>query len=140
MGRDMSPTNLSTKRRWIAELARRKPGEVLTSLHHMIDLEWMQKAYELTRKDGATGIDGVMADEYRGEPGGQPHGPHGSHQIRPLPGTAGAQNVHSQGGRLATAARHPDPGRQGGAAGDRHGVGGRLRAGLSVVLAWLPAG
>src|SRR6266511_4214103 len=64
MGRDMSPTNLSTKRRWIAELARRKPGEVLTSLHHMIDLEWMQKAYELTRKDGATGIDGVMADEY----------------------------------------------------------------------------
>jgi RNA-directed DNA polymerase len=60
----MSPTNLSTKRRWIAELARRKPGEVLTSLHHVIDLEWMQEAYELTRKDGATGIDGVTADEY----------------------------------------------------------------------------
>jgi len=60
----MSPTNLSTKRRWIAELARRKPGEVLTSLHHVIDLDWMRKAYELTRKDGATGIDGVTADEY----------------------------------------------------------------------------
>jgi RNA-directed DNA polymerase len=60
----MSLTNLSTKRRWIAELARRKPGEVLTSLHHVIDLEWMCKAYELTRKDGATGIDGVTADEY----------------------------------------------------------------------------
>jgi len=60
----MSPTNLSTKRRWIAELARRKPGEVLTSLHHVIDLEWMQKAYELTRKDGATGIDGVTATAY----------------------------------------------------------------------------
>src|SRR3984893_19458327 len=64
MGRDMSHTNLSTKRRWIAELARRKPGEVLTSLHHVIDLEWMREAYELTRKDGATGIDGVTADEY----------------------------------------------------------------------------
>jgi len=60
----MSPTNLSTKRRWIAELARRKPGEVLTSLHHVIDLEWMQRAYELTRKDGATGIDGVTATAY----------------------------------------------------------------------------
>lgn len=60
----MSPTNLSTKRRWIAELARRKRGEVLTSLHHVIDLEWMREAYELTRKDGATGIDGVTADEY----------------------------------------------------------------------------
>jgi group II intron reverse transcriptase/maturase len=60
----MSPTNLSTKRRWIAELARRKPGEVLTSLHHVIDLEWMLEAYALTRKDGATGIDGVTAAEY----------------------------------------------------------------------------
>lgn len=60
----MSPTNLCTKRRWIAELARRKPGEVLTSLHHVIDLEWMREAYERTRKDGATGIDGVTAADY----------------------------------------------------------------------------
>jgi RNA-directed DNA polymerase len=60
----MNPANLSTKRQWIAELARRKPGEVLFSLHHVIDLEWMQEAYELTRKDGATGIDGVTADDY----------------------------------------------------------------------------
>ena len=60
----MDPTNLFTKRQWIAELARRKRGEVLFSLHHVIDLEWMQKAYELTRKGGATGIDGVTADEY----------------------------------------------------------------------------
>ena len=58
----MDPANLSTKRQWIAELARRKP--VLFSLHHVIDLEWMQEAYELTRKDGATGIDGVTAAEY----------------------------------------------------------------------------
>jgi hypothetical protein len=32
---------------------------VLFSLHHVIDLEWMLKAYRLTREDGATGIDGV---------------------------------------------------------------------------------
>jgi RNA-directed DNA polymerase len=60
----MNPTNLSTKRQWIAELARRKPGTVLFSLHHVIDLEWMQEAYELTRKDGARGIDGMTAAEY----------------------------------------------------------------------------
>jgi RNA-directed DNA polymerase len=60
----MNLTNLSTKRQWIADLARKKPGTVLFSLHHVIDLEWMQEAYELTRKDGAAGIDGVTADDY----------------------------------------------------------------------------
>jgi RNA-directed DNA polymerase len=60
----MDPTNLSTKRQRIAELARKKPGTALFLLHHVIDLEWMQGAYELTRKDGATGIDGVTAAEY----------------------------------------------------------------------------
>jgi RNA-directed DNA polymerase len=60
----MNPANLSTKRRWIAELARTKPGTVLFSLHHVIDLEWMREAYRLTRKDGATGIDGATAADY----------------------------------------------------------------------------
>jgi group II intron reverse transcriptase/maturase len=60
----MRPANLYTKRQWIAELARRKRGTALTLLHHVIDVEWMHKAYELTRKDGATGIDGVTATEY----------------------------------------------------------------------------
>ena len=60
----MNPANLLTKRHWIVELARRKPGEVLFSLHHVIDFEWMREAYWLTRKDGATGIDGMTAQEY----------------------------------------------------------------------------
>ena len=60
----MSLTNLSTKRQRIAELARRERGVALSTLHHVIDLEWMQEAYRLTRKDGAPGIDGVMADDY----------------------------------------------------------------------------
>ena len=55
------PTNLSTKRQWIAELARKHPEQVLSSLHHLIDREWMFEAYRLTRKDGAPGIDGMMA-------------------------------------------------------------------------------
>ena len=60
----MRPTNLSTKRQWIADLARTKAGAVLTSLHHLIDLDWMAEAYRLTRKDAAPGIDGVTATEY----------------------------------------------------------------------------
>jgi hypothetical protein len=46
----MSLTNLSTKRRWIADLARSKRGMALTLLHHLIDLEWMHEAYALTRR------------------------------------------------------------------------------------------
>lgn len=63
-GRDMDPANLLTKRQWIVELARKKPGTVLFSLQHVIDFEWMREAYIRTRKDGATGIDGVTAAEY----------------------------------------------------------------------------
>ena len=36
----------------------------LSTLHHVLDLEWMKEAYRLTRKDGAPGIDGVIAAEY----------------------------------------------------------------------------
>jgi RNA-directed DNA polymerase len=60
----LSLTNLSTKRQRIAELARTKRGVALSTLHHVIDLEWMQEAYRLTRKDGAPGFDGVTADDY----------------------------------------------------------------------------
>ena len=38
-----------------------------TSLHHLIDEEWMLEAYRRTRKDGATGIDGVTAADYEKE-------------------------------------------------------------------------
>jgi RNA-directed DNA polymerase len=60
----MNPTNLSTKRQWIADLAKTKRGVALFSLHHVIDLDWMKEAYRLTRKDGAAGIDGVTAADY----------------------------------------------------------------------------
>jgi group II intron reverse transcriptase/maturase len=36
----------------------------LSTLHHVIDLEWMREAHRLTRKDGAPGIDGVTANDY----------------------------------------------------------------------------
>jgi group II intron reverse transcriptase/maturase len=60
----MDSANLLTKWHWIVELARKKPGAVLFSLNHVIDFEWMREAYMRTRKDGATGIDGVTAQDY----------------------------------------------------------------------------
>jgi group II intron reverse transcriptase/maturase len=35
-----------------------------TTLAHYIDLEWLQEAYRLTRKDGAAGTDGRTAGDY----------------------------------------------------------------------------
>jgi group II intron reverse transcriptase/maturase len=35
-----------------------------TSLNHYLDVEWMEYAYECTRKDGAVGVDGQTAEEY----------------------------------------------------------------------------
>ena len=60
-----SSTAVSTKLERIAELARRH--EVLTSLAHHIDAEWLREAWRRTRKDGASGVDGVTAHEYEQE-------------------------------------------------------------------------
>ena len=55
---------MCTKQQWITKQARKHPERVLTSLHHLIDLDWMFEAWALTRKDGAAGIDGRTADHY----------------------------------------------------------------------------
>ena len=39
-------------------------GFSASGLHHVIDLDWTKEAYRLTRKDGASGIDGVTARDY----------------------------------------------------------------------------
>jgi len=60
----LSPTNVYTKQQWIAKQAREHPSRAFTSLHHLIDLDWMFEAWALTRKDGAAGIDGRTAGDY----------------------------------------------------------------------------
>jgi group II intron reverse transcriptase/maturase len=60
----MNSATLSTKRQWIAELARSQRGTAIYLLHNLLDLDWMREAYRLTRKDGAPGIDGVTAEDY----------------------------------------------------------------------------
>jgi RNA-directed DNA polymerase len=58
------PEPISTRRQRIAELARRTPETALTTLAHHIDRTWMHEALRLTRKEGATGIDGQTMDEF----------------------------------------------------------------------------
>lgn len=58
------PDPVSTKRQRIAELARNCPDMAFTTLAHHIDIAWLRKAYDLTRKDGAVGVDGQTAAEY----------------------------------------------------------------------------
>jgi len=55
---------VSTRQQQIAELAKRDPRRVLTSLNHHLDLPWLYEAYQRTRKDGAVGVDGQTAAEY----------------------------------------------------------------------------
>src|ERR1700733_7328846 len=58
------PEPVLTKRERIAELARNAPDMSFTNLAHHIDIIWLHKAYTLTRKDGAVGVDGQTAEEY----------------------------------------------------------------------------
>jgi RNA-directed DNA polymerase len=53
-----------TKRRRIAVLAMDRPELGFTSLHHLIDLPWLEEAWRKTRKSGAPGIDGQTAKQY----------------------------------------------------------------------------
>ena len=55
---------MSPKQRRIAELAKRSPEMSFTSLAYLMDLNWLYEAYRQTRKDGAAGVDGVVAAEY----------------------------------------------------------------------------
>ena len=64
MSETLSSGNSSTKLARIAELARRHPERVFSSLHHVIDVGLLREAFRLTRKDGAVGVDGQSAEEY----------------------------------------------------------------------------
>jgi RNA-directed DNA polymerase len=55
---------ISPKLERIAKLARDAPEMAFTTLAHHIDIDWLREAHRLTRKGGATGVDGQTADEY----------------------------------------------------------------------------
>src|ERR1043165_1557486 len=57
------PESVSTKLERIAKLAKQMPGTALRTLAHHIDIEWLKRAYQRTRKDGAVGVDEQSAQE-----------------------------------------------------------------------------
>jgi RNA-directed DNA polymerase len=61
------PEYVSTLQQRIAERAKRSPEAGFTSLAHLMDLNWLYKAFARTRKDGAVGVDGQTAEEYVGD-------------------------------------------------------------------------
>ena len=65
----MESTDVSTKQRRIAELARIHPEVSFTSLAYHMDLQWLNEAFQRTRKDGAVGVDGQTAEDYEKELG-----------------------------------------------------------------------
>src|SRR3954470_18096041 len=138
MGGALDPTNLSTHRQRIADLARTKRGTALCSLHHVIDLDWMLEAYRLTRRDGAPGIDGVTAADY--EVNLEANLLDLLERIKSGRYRAPPVRRAYESGRLAEDARHSNVRGQGGATRRDDGAGGNLRAGLPVLFIRLPAG
>ncbi len=64
MTRRLSSNDISTRLQRVATLSRERPEMVWTTLAHHIDMDLLREAYRLTRKDGASGVDGQTASEY----------------------------------------------------------------------------
>lgn len=67
MAGTLSPQTISTKQLELAQRAEQYPHEVLLTLSHFIDLDWLREAYRRTRKDGAAGVDGQSAAQYEAQ-------------------------------------------------------------------------
>lgn len=59
--------DISPRLQRIAELAKQMPDKAMRSLAHHIDISFLREAYRLTRKDGATGVDGLTAADYEAD-------------------------------------------------------------------------
>jgi RNA-directed DNA polymerase len=64
MGDTQKSQTISTKLHQIAEQAKEHPERVFISLAHLMDVDFLHEAYLRTRKDGASGVDGVTAKGY----------------------------------------------------------------------------
>ena len=58
------PGSILTRLQRIAELSKKRPRMVWTTLAHHVDVQLLREAYRLTRKDGAVGVDEQTAQEY----------------------------------------------------------------------------
>ena len=62
-----SSEDISTRLQRVAELSRKAPSMVLSTLAHHIDIEFLREAYKRTRKNGAPGVDGQTGADYAQE-------------------------------------------------------------------------
>jgi len=60
----MRSETVSTKLHQLSEQARRHPERVFTTLHHLIDVEFLHEAFLRLRKNAASGVDNMTAAEY----------------------------------------------------------------------------
>lgn len=60
----MGSLTVSLKLRRLRVQAREHPEWVFTTLHHLIDVDFLREAYRQTNKRSAAGVDGVTAAEY----------------------------------------------------------------------------
>lgn len=59
-----SSTPVAERLRRIARLVEEAKGRPFTTLAHHVDVDWLWAAAARTRKDGATGVDGVTGKDY----------------------------------------------------------------------------
>ena len=99
---------VSTRRQRIAKLAKQSPQMGFTSLAYFIDLDWLHEAYQRTRKDGATGVNGQTAADYAAylEKNLQSLL---DRQVRDVPSAAGPTGAHSErDGKRNPSSGNPD--------------------------------
>ncbi len=60
----MRSLTVSLKLYHLREQAKKHPLRVFTTLHHMIDVDFLREAYRRTNKNAAAGVDKVTAQEY----------------------------------------------------------------------------
>jgi group II intron reverse transcriptase/maturase len=58
---------VSTRCQRIAELAKQAPQMGFTSLNHHLSRRWLYEAFQRTRRDGATGVDGQTAADFEAD-------------------------------------------------------------------------
>ena len=64
MGDTRRSQTISAKLHQLAEQAKQHPDRIFTSLAHLIDVDLLREAFKKTRKDSATGVDGITAAKY----------------------------------------------------------------------------
>lgn len=75
-GGALNPGSVYPRLRRIAEIAKAKPGEVFTSLVHLVNVELLRDSHRLLSRRASPGVDGVTAREYERDLEGNIRGLH----------------------------------------------------------------